>query len=209
VSNHRPRTDPGPPIPTIVSSALLTLTIAVTSAWIILGDGPTDARHIVGFLLGNCLAVVTFAQTVIWASERATAQARIRRFKDLEECQDQQRKLQSSWVRSEKSFVGPHATGVARPAANPWARPVTGYTGGDRTEPWVTAQTEVLRTDGRAAETQVLITGDAVLVTGDAATGTETQVLATGGAAETQVMVTGEAAETQVLATLMPTVDEH
>lgn len=185
MSNHRPRTDPGPSRTTITAMAALTLTIATISAWIIYGGNgleTLDTRHIIGFILGNTLAVTTYYKTVTWASERATAQARIRRFKDLEDAQNQARATQNTaWGWTEKSYMGPHA---GQTTTTPGRTDTYSFIQEQpaRLEPWVTAETQTRLTDDTA----------------------ETQPLTTGEAAETQALDTTDNAETQPLPTTEP-----
>lgn len=196
MSNHRPRTDPGPSRTTITAMAALTLTIATISAWIIYGgDGlnTLDTRHIIGFILGNTLAVGVYYKTIALASERATAQARIKRFKDLEDAQNQTRATQNtSWGWTEKSYMGPHAG----QATTPMDRSDTYRFIQEQPaqlEPWVTAETQTRLTDD-TVETQPLDTTEAA----------ETQALITGEAAQTQPLDTLGTAETQPLVTAQP-----
>lgn len=186
MSNHRPRTDPGPSRTAITLMAALTLTTATISAWIIYGGAglnTIDTRHIVGFILGNTLAVGLYYKTVTWVSERATAKARIRRFKDLEDAQNQARATQNtSWGWTEKSYMGPHA---GQTTTTPGRTDTYQFIREDpaQLEPWVTAETQTRLTD-ESAETQPLDTGESA----------ETQPLPTADTDETQPLPTSESA---------------
>lgn len=80
MSNHRPPTDPGPSVASIVTGVALTLA-AIGAAGYILWGPTLDPRAITGAALGWLLAVLLAAQTVARASQRAAAGHRIRAYR--------------------------------------------------------------------------------------------------------------------------------
>ena len=76
MSNHRPPTDPGPSVASIVTGVVLTLA-AMGAAGYILWGPVLDSRAITGAALGWLLAVMFAGQTVARASQRAAATHRV------------------------------------------------------------------------------------------------------------------------------------
>jgi hypothetical protein len=79
MSNHRPPTDPGASIPSILTGVAAILATLAFVGYILWGD-PLDSRHLVGAALGFILAAGFLGQTVARISDRLTARDRIRAY---------------------------------------------------------------------------------------------------------------------------------
>lgn len=180
MSNHRPVDDPGPSVASIAVTGAVALA-ALGASWFILW-GPMDTRGIVGTALGWLLAMLLAAQAVARASQRSSAQDRIKRWEDRQKRDHVRLSAMVRPVFSEQEDE--HTWPVAVPQENPgpeypgpeYPEPVARVLGEPEPEPWAVDQTHTFPVGGVDERPDYLIRAAEATVAAREV-GTETQRL--------------------------------